>query len=181
MTPGRLLKLLFVLAAAYFSQPLLVLSGVTFQAADGNLPLGMLLNATLIFHEAGHWILSPLGQFLMVCGGSIMQLLVPLVCLIAFWRKEEKFGAGFSLYWLGVSGINLSYYISDARAQQLELISRDTLHDWHFILDRMNLLNSDVAIGHGVYFASLVIGIVGLGVMAWGALDKDNETPIPWE
>ena len=34
----------------------------------------------LLFHEAGHIIFSPFGQFMTMLGGSLMQVLVPIVC-----------------------------------------------------------------------------------------------------
>jgi hypothetical protein len=182
MNVVRALKLAFVVALAYFSLPLLVLDGVKFQAADGNLPLSLLLGATLIFHEAGHWVFSFFGQFITVCGGSLMQLLVPIVCLVAFARQRQYFAAGFALYWLGVSGINLSYYVADARAQALQLISDDALHDWHFILDRLNLLQYDLVIGHTLYCIALIAGLGGLAWMVWAVFgEKEEEFPIAWE
>src|SRR3954462_1087916 len=34
----------------------------------------------LVFHESGHIIFSPFGEFMTVLGGSLMQILIPLVC-----------------------------------------------------------------------------------------------------
>src|SRR5215467_8039838 len=38
----------------------------------------------LIFHEAGHILFSPFGDFMMTLGGSLMQVMVPIVCAVAF-------------------------------------------------------------------------------------------------
>ena len=38
----------------------------------------------LIFHEAGHVIFSPLGQFMSVLGGSLLQFLVPVILAVSF-------------------------------------------------------------------------------------------------
>jgi hypothetical protein len=38
----------------------------------------------LVFHEAGHLLMLPFGQFMSVLGGSLFQLLVPLMCAGAF-------------------------------------------------------------------------------------------------
>ncbi len=43
----------------------------------------------LPFHEAGHVLFRILGRFMMTLGGSLMQLLVPLVCLITFLVKTK--------------------------------------------------------------------------------------------
>src|SRR5258705_269533 len=34
----------------------------------------------LPFHEAGHYIFLPLGEFMTILGGSLMQVIVPIVC-----------------------------------------------------------------------------------------------------
>jgi hypothetical protein len=38
----------------------------------------------LPFHEAGHILFSPFGEFMTTLGGSLTQVLVPIVCGIAF-------------------------------------------------------------------------------------------------
>ena len=38
----------------------------------------------LPFHEAGHILFGPFGDFMSTLGGSLTQVLVPLVCLVAF-------------------------------------------------------------------------------------------------
>ena len=44
--------------------------------------------ANLVFHEAGHVIFSPLGRFMTVLGGSLFQILVPLLCMVAFLTRN---------------------------------------------------------------------------------------------
>jgi len=53
---------------------------------DGSGDPGFLHLPNLVFHEAGHIILSPFGRFLGVLGGSLMQVLIPCVCAVAFVR-----------------------------------------------------------------------------------------------
>ena len=36
------------------------------------------------FHEAGHLIFAPFGDLMTSLGGSLMQVLVPVVCGVAF-------------------------------------------------------------------------------------------------
>ena len=43
----------------------------------------------LIFHEAGHVMFAPLGDTLMLMGGSLFQVLVPAALAgVFFWRGE---------------------------------------------------------------------------------------------
>ena len=142
------------------------LKGALFKGDDQVAPWIFLDNANLIFHEAGHWIFSPFGEFIYILGGSLNQLLIPLIVFIAFWRQEDRYSAGFALFWLGESANNLSYYIADARAQQLPLISDDALHDWHWLLNYLNLLPQDTLFGNIVRFLGLLAMLGGITMMA---------------
>src|SRR5919198_2149407 len=57
----------------------------------------------LPFHEAGHLVFMPFGRFMTVLGGSLGQLLMPLVCVGAFlFYNHDAFG-GVAARW-GVPG-----------------------------------------------------------------------------
>ena len=119
----------------------------------------------LPFHEAGHVFFSFLGDFLRVLGGTLAQLILPIVCLVAFLRQAEVFGASCCLWWTGQSFIDAAPYIYDARAGQLILLGGVTgqdnpdFHDWHNILGKLGLLTCDHAFAYGAKFvgASLII------------------------
>ena len=58
----------------------------------------------LPFHEAGHIVFMPFGAFMMSLGGSLLQLLVPLICAWAFlFQQDDPFGASVCLWWTGES------------------------------------------------------------------------------
>ena len=104
----------------------------------------------LPFHEAGHILLRVFGQFLATLGGSLTQLMVPLICLLAFLLKtRDTFGASVSLWWLGENLIDLAPYINDARDLNLMLLGGvtgkdvDDYHDWEFILRKLGWLEYD--------------------------------------
>ena len=56
-------------------------------AADSVLHL-----TNLVFHEAGHVIFALFGRFMGVLGGSLLQVLVPLVAAAAFLRQQDRIG-----------------------------------------------------------------------------------------
>jgi len=127
----------------------------------------------LPFHEAGHILFSIFGQFLSVLGGSIMQLLIPLICLATFILKTgDIFAASVALWWTGQNLIDLAPYINDARDLKLMLLGGvtgaevDDYHDWEFILKRLGLLKCDHAIAMTAHvFGSILI----ISACIWGA------------
>ena len=126
----------------------------------------------LPFHEAGHVLFSIFGRFMMMLGGSLTQLLVPLICLIAFLVKtRDPFAASVSLWWLGQNIIDLAPYINDARDLQLMLLGgvtgRDVedFHDWEFILRNLGLLHFDHLLAKTAHVAGALFMICAL---AWG-------------
>ena len=115
-------------------------------------------NISIPFHEAGHVLFSFFGDFIRTLGGSIMQVLVPVVCLVAFMKKEDVFAASFALWWTGQNFIDMGPYINDARAQELILIGGVTgqdvpgYHDWNTILGQLGLLKLDHVIANLSHF-----------------------------
>jgi hypothetical protein len=127
----------------------------------------------LVFHEAGHIIFMPFGHFMMVLGGTLGQLLMPLVVMTALvWKNRDNFGGAIGLWWFGQSLMDCAPYINDARALQLPLLGGGTgadrpgVHDWENILLDLNLIHRDHQIAAAADgFGSLLV-VLGL---AWGA------------
>lgn len=69
----------------------------------GTAAMGSFLHGVnLAFHEAGHILFLPVGAFLTALGGSLMQLLVPSICLVALVRQNgDAFGGSLALWWMG--------------------------------------------------------------------------------
>ncbi len=118
----------------------------------------------LPFHEAGHIIFRPFGQFLMMLGGSLMQLIVPLICCITLLAKtRDPFGASVSLWWLGESFMDLAPYINDARELKMILLGGVTgrevadYHDWEFILRKLGCLECDHILATIAYTIGVLI------------------------
>ena len=103
----------------------------------------------LPFHEAGHILFSPFGEFMTTLGGSLLQVLVPLICAGAFLTTQwNPFAAAVMGWWAGENLMDVAIYINDARALQLTLIGGQTGaevegHDWEHILLMTNSLHLD--------------------------------------
>ena len=126
----------------------------------------------LPFHEAGHIFFRIFGRFTAVLGGSLMQLLVPLVCLLTLlFKTRDTFGASVSLWWMGESMMDLAPYINDARDLKLLLLGGvtgrdvDDYHDWEFILRELGLLRYDHLLAKTAYFFGTVLMLV---TFVWG-------------
>jgi hypothetical protein len=122
---------------------------------SAGLLLTILDGASLIFHEAGHIILLPFGEFLHYLGGSLMQVSIPVLCTAHFWRRRQHASSTVAIFWAGQSLTNIAVYIADARRRELPLIGGD--HDWNYLLKELNLLNRDEAIGGLVFFTGMVL------------------------
>ena len=134
-------------------------------------------NINLPFHEAGHIFFRFFGSFMAVLGGSLMQLLVPLICMLTLLLKtRDPFGASVCLWWTGESMIDLAPYINDARALKLILLGGvtgrdvDDYHDWEFILRELGLLRSDHLIAkatHGIGAVLIACAAIWAGLLLY--------------
>jgi hypothetical protein len=126
----------------------------------------------LPFHEAGHILYRPFGRLVTSLGGTLGQLLMPLVCMGVFLVKtRDTFAAAFCLWWLGQNFIDIAPYIDDARRLTMPLLGGNTgrtspygFHDWEFILTETGLLRWD----HGLARFSHGLGtVLILLALAW--------------
>ena len=126
----------------------------------------------LPFHEAGHVVFAPLGGFMTVLGGSLLQLIIPIVCAVALARRDDWFGMAVCLWWAGENLIDLAPYIADARALQLPLLgggtgAEVTGHDWEAILQTLGWLHLDRTLGMAAHVAGSVVMVGSLAFGVW--------------
>ena len=126
----------------------------------------------LVFHEAGHVLFRPFGWFMTILGGSLFQLMMPLIVMLTFIIvNQDNFAAAISMWWLGQSFLDLSPYIDDALEQKMVLLGGHTgadapgNHDWNNILIEFNRLEKchDYAAMTDFIGSSLVITAI-----VWG-------------
>jgi len=118
---------------------------------------GMIDNADLVIHEAGHIFFALFGRYIYTMGGGLMQIILPSIIAFYFLKTYYRTGVQFSLLWLGQNFINISVYASDARAQELPLLGGNHVyHDWHYLLNEINMLEYDQEIGLIIYGIGLL-------------------------
>lgn len=112
----------------------------------------------LLIHEGGHGIFSLFGRFIYTLGGTLMQILLPLLFVYYFVSHRKRVGLQISLLWLGQNLMNISVYAADARERSIPLLGGNKVyHDWHFLLGRTGLLQYDDEIGTAFYFLGIVV------------------------
>ena len=137
---------------------------------DGEINSSFMHHILLPIHEAGHVLFRPFGEFMMVIGGSLFQIIFPLGISVAFIMKNrDNFGAAIGLWWASVSLVDLSPYIYDALHPRLILLgggtgAEDGPHDWIYLLIRMGQIDNAQHLGA---FAHACGGLVMLAALAW--------------
>lgn len=125
-------------------------------------------SVNLVIHEAGHTIFFFLGEFFDIAAGSGFQVLVPIIFVFYFFLRAEFFSSSLLLFWVGESLVNVSVYVRDAVVMQLPLLGGDgTIHDWNYLLGRMELLSFTPLISLLIFVSGFVCMSVGvcLGIM----------------
>ncbi len=127
----------------------------------------------LPFHEAGHLLFMPFGRFMMILGGSLGQILMPLLCLATFlFKTRDPFGGSVALWWAAENFMDVAPYIYDARAMELILLGGFTgqevdAHDWNNLLTMLGWLPHDHRLAQASYSIGTALMLVAL---CWGAV-----------
>jgi hypothetical protein len=129
----------------------------------------------LPFHEAGHVLFRLFGRFMHSLGGSLGQLMMPLICFFVIkFKTRDAFGAAACLWWFGENFVDMAPYMNDARSLSLPLVGGNFgqsspygFHDWEFLLTESGLQQYDHAIARGSH---LIGSIMMLGSVGWAGL-----------
>lgn len=133
----------------------------------------------LIFHEAGHVLFMPFGEFMTILGWSLFQCMLPMSLMFVFYFRENNFFAAlFCLWWTGQNLTDVALYISDASARSLPLIGgmSEEAHDWWNILTMLDLLKYD----HTLWLTAHYVGMffmlsalfLGVRYLVWEYVKK---------
>jgi len=142
---------------------------------DGEINSSFVHGPLLVFHEAGHVIFRPFGEFVMMLGGTLGQLLVPAILSAALLLKNrDPFGSAIGLWFVGVSLLDVAPYIYDALHPKLVLLTgttgEDGPHDWIYILDAIGLRNQAQSLGtlvHALGAATIMVALIWGATVLW--------------
>ena len=119
-------------------------------------------SVNLLFHEAGHFLFAIFGnRTLTILGGSLNQLLIPLIVLITFFYKRDTAGTGFALFWFFGNFLDVGIYMADARFLKLPLIGGLGMeaHDWRNLFNQFDLWSVDQLLSQTVFYSGW-LGII---------------------
>ena len=118
--------------------------------------------ANLAVHEGGHPLFGWFGPTLGLWGGTILQLLVPLLLAGYFFRERHTAAFVFCTFFFFENWLYIATYMADARAMALPLVTTGDSdfveHDWNAIFSSLGILPYDTAI-------ATVVRVVGWGGM----------------
>jgi len=123
----------------------------------------------LIVHEGGHFFFSWFGYTITILGGTLAELLVPLLCAAYFFWHRETTGFAFSLFWFFENFLYIGTYMADARAEALPLVGSGE-HDWALLFGQWGLLSQDQKLGgflRLVGWAGMLTLMIWLGLKTW--------------
>jgi hypothetical protein len=131
-------------------------------------------SGNLVVHEGGHALFGHFGDFLGVAGGTILQLLVPLLLALAFYVRRQPVGYALFLVIVFENLLYVARYMGDARAQAMSYVAIGVgamegledpmMHDWYNLFTRFGVLPYDTRIASAVF----KLGWAGMiGTVLW--------------
>lgn len=126
----------------------------------------------LVFHEAGHVLFRLFGEFVAVLGGTLMQLLMPMIMAVALlMRNRDPFAAALGVWFFGVSALDVAPYVYDALHPQLILLGGHTGeeggHDWIYLLSEVGWREHAQTLGWLTHKVGALIVLAALGWSGW--------------
>lgn len=127
----------------------------------------------LPFHETGHIVFQPFGSLMTSLGGTISQLLMPIICFsVLLIKTRDTFGSSVSLWWFGENFFDIAPYINDARSLTMPLLGGNFgysspygFHDWEYLLTESGLLQYDHFIAKSCFTIGTILFLISF---AWG-------------
>ena len=158
----------------------LLIPGVRYMLSplDAEVFSGFLHLINLPFHEAGHLVFRPFGDFIASLGGSLGQILMPTICMGVFLvQNRDPFAGSVALWWVGQNFMDIAPYVNDARAGVMPLLGGNTgqtapygFHDWEYLLTETGLIRYDHTIAllsHGAGCLLMLTAVAWSGFLLW--------------
>ena len=119
-------------------------------------------NGNLLLHEFGHFFFYMFwNEFLSMAGGTLIQIILPLIMMIVFLLQLDFFWIATSFGWLWTHLFYIEMYASDAIRQDLPLIWwPGAIHDWNYMFTKLWVLEQTYEIVHYFKIAAIICFII---------------------
>ena len=121
-------------------------------------------------HEGGHLLFGYFGHWIMVFGGTFLQLFAPFALAVYFIFRRQVPGTAFCVFFFFEQFLPIGTYMADAQCQCLQYVTvgdpEMAEHDWFYLFSHAGVLEHDTQIGN-VFRALGWIGMIG--TVAWFA------------
>jgi hypothetical protein len=118
----------------------------------------------LPIHEGGHLLFRFFGEWIMVAGGTFLQLFVPFALAVYFIFRRQLPGTAFCAFFFFEQFLPVAIYMADARCQCLEYVTvgdpDNAVHDWFYLFSSVGV------VAHDTQIASVVRGLGWIGMLA---------------
>ena len=133
-------------------------------------------------HEGGHLLFSYFGHTLMVAGGTLLQLGVPVMLAVYFAFQRQATGVAFSSFFFFENFLNVATYMADSRRMELQYVTVGdpdfAEHDWLTMFSQMGVLEYDTKIA-AVVRAIGWLGMIAVVVWLWSRTKQSDPPPGP--
>jgi len=148
---------------------LIALWGFRVWATDITDVPGFIHLTLLPFHEAGHLVFWPFGEFMRIAGGTLGQWAMPIICAVVLHRQNrDNFGAALATWWLAMSIMDASVYAYDAFNPMLPLVGGgagfESFHDFIYLFSAIGQLKHAQGWGRFMHFTGTLMMLASL---AW--------------
>jgi hypothetical protein len=133
----------------------------------------------LIIHESGHFFFSWFGDTITILGGTLAELLVPLLCAAYFFVHRETSGFAFCGFWFFENFPYIGRYMADARTLALPLVGSGD-HDWEILFGQWGLLVQDQRIGgtmRAIGWAGMIATVAWLAWQTYSSARQASNVP----
>ena len=123
-------------------------------------------HANLMIHEAGHMFFSWGGYYTTILGGTLAQVIAPILCALIFVRRGETVAIAFCAFWGFENLLYIATYMGDARTAALPLVGADE-SDWAILLSHWGVLHLDRTMAAWTRGLGWLGMLATMGWLAW--------------
>jgi hypothetical protein len=129
-------------------------------------------------HEGGHLLFRFFGsEWLMVAGGTFLQLFAPFALATYFVFRRQVLGTAFCAFFFFEQFLPIAVYMADARAQELPLLTvgdtEDVIHDWFYLFSHAGVLEHDTQIAATFRMLGWLGMFATVAWFSWRSLRKE--------